>query len=440
MILKAGGVLLFFSKAVFFFAMLGVFFIGQNIFYEQTVFYYWGNYVVLLIYAAILYFTCKIYNGFRFGTVGLQEIILSWMLCLFITNALEYLKLSLLFGSLLPATGILAIFAAQAALAALLSCCIDKLYFFLNPAHQAIIIYSSEKKAGDYSEILQKHKNRFEISQIASQERPDEELRGLIDGAESVFFLDVDEKIRDPLTAYCFKNNKRIYILPTFSGVLLNAAEVLIISNTPVFLSKNPFPGVGARAVKRGMDIILSLVGMILLSWLMLIVIIAIRVCDGGPAIYKQTRLTIGGKLFTMYKFRSMRVGAAESGLTEKNDSRITSVGGFIRKTRIDELPQLFNVLLGSMSLVGPRPERPEIAAIYESLYPGFSLRTKVKAGLTCYAHVYGKYSTPPEERLLMDIMYIERASVWQDLMLILQTIKIPFMPSTAEGISKEGG
>ena len=428
--------MLFFSKIMLFLTMLGVFFIGQNIFYEQTVFYYWGNYIVILIYAAILYFICKVYNCFLFGRAGLHEIILSWALCLCITNALKYLQLSLQSLRLLPVMGFIVIFTAQIILAAFLAYCTNRLYFFLNPAHKAIIIYGREKKAKIYCDIFQKHKKHFKISRLISQDEPLEALQHFIDGSESVFFLDVDEAIREYLIYHCFKANKRIYILPTFSGVLLNTAEVLLISNTPMFLPRNPLPDIGARVLKRGMDIVISFAMLIVFSWLMLVVWLAIRLCDGGPAIYKQTRVTMGGKHFTLYKFRSMCMDSENCTtppLVTKNDSRITPVGRFIRKTRIDELPQLVNVLFGSMSLVGPRPERPEIAKKYEELYPNFSFRTKVKAGLTGYAQIYGKYSTSPEEKLILDIMYIERFSIWQDVMLLLQTVKVFFLPSSAE-------
>ena len=162
---------------------------------------------------------------------------------------------------------------------------------------------------------------------------------------------------------------------------------------------------------------------------------------DGGPAFYRQCRLTKDGKRFDVLKFRSMRVDAEKDGVarlsTGDADPRITPVGHFIRKCRIDELPQLINILKGDMTIVGPRPERPEIAAQYEKELPEFSLRLQAKAGLTGYAQVYGKYNTTPYDKLQMDLMYIAHPSFWEDLRIIFATIKILFLPESTEGVAE---
>ena len=142
-----------------------------------------------------------------------------------------------------------------------------------------------------------------------------------------------------------------------------------------------------------------------------------------------------------IYKFRSMVVNAEGDGkarLAAENDKRITPVGQFIRKTRLDELPQLINVLKGEMSIVGPRPERPEIIAEYEKKIPEFSCRLKVKGGLTGYAQIYGKYNTTPYDKLKMDMMYIQNYSFLLDIKLILMTAKVIFMKESTEGVHEE--
>ena len=167
---------------------------------------------------------------------------------------------------------------------------------------------------------------------------------------------------------------------------------------------------------------------------------IAVR-ADGGPAFYRQVRLTRDGKPFEVLKFRSMRVDAEKDGvarLAAKDDDRITPVGQFIRKVRLDELPQLINILRGDMSIVGPRPERPELAEQYARELPEFSLRLQAKAGLTGYAQVYGKYNTTPYDKLQMDLMYIANPSFWEDLRIIFATIKILFLPESTEGVDGE--
>ena len=193
--------------------------------------------------------------------------------------------------------------------------------------------------------------------------------------------------------------------------------------------------------MKRAIDIVVSLIAAIILSPIFLITAIAIKVTDHGPVFYKQVRLTKDGKEFKILKFRSMRVDAEKDGVarlsTGENDSRITPVGKIIRACRVDELPQLFNILKGDLSIVGPRPERPEIASQYCEDMPEFALRLQAKAGLTGYAQVYGKYNTTPYDKLTMDLMYIAHPSIIEDLKIMLATVKILFLPESTEGVAE---
>lgn len=194
------------------------------------------------------------------------------------------------------------------------------------------------------------------------------------------------------------------------------------------------------RFIKRIVDIICSLLLIILSSPFMLITAILVKCYDGGPVLYKQVRCTRDMQEFKILKFRSMRTDAEKDGiarLASKNDSRITPIGKFIRKVRIDELPQLFNILKGEMSFIGPRPERPEIIKQYQEEMPEFTFRTKVKAGLAGYAQVYGKYNTTPYDKLKLDLFYIENYSIWLDLKLMLLTLKILFQPDSTEGVEE---
>ena len=181
--------------------------------------------------------------------------------------------------------------------------------------------------------------------------------------------------------------------------------------------------------------------GLIIASPIMFVTAIIIKAYDKGPIFYKQRRLTKDGVAFNVLKFRSMRVDAEKDGVarlsTGDNDNRITPIGKWIRKTRVDELPQLINILKGEMSLVGPRPERPEIAAQYEKELPEFKLRLQAKAGLTGYAQVYGKYNTTPYDKLQMDLMYIAKPGLLEDLRIIFATVKILFMPESTEGVAE---
>ena len=208
--------------------------------------------------------------------------------------------------------------------------------------------------------------------------------------------------------------------------------------DTPILLTREYALKIEQRLVKRIIDIICAVLLLVIASPFMLITAVLIKVYDGGPVFYKQIRCTRDAREFSILKFRSMRVDAEKDGvarLAAKNDSRITPIGKFIRAVRIDELPQLFNILKGDMSFIGPRPERPEIIAQYAREMPEFVFRMKVKAGLAGYAQVYGKYNTTPYDKLKLDLTYIENYSVWLDLKLMLLTLKILFKPESTEGV-----
>ena len=438
---KSGSILLLLTKLFTLAAILGIFIAGQIYFYEETRFYNLGNYIILLLYTASVYITGRVYNGFNYGNAGRQELVFSWFMCLLTVNAMQYFILSLLVEYLLPVFGFIAIFATQTVIIVPITVFADKLYFRYHPSHKAIIIYGKREKLHEYGVKISAHRSRFRVMRTISQDDKTGLLLDFINEAESVFFLDVDSSKQEGLLEYCYLHNKFIYILPTFSDILLNTANTLWLANIPAFSLKSPTPEASMQIMKRVMDIVISFIAIILSSPLMLVISIAIFLCDRKAVLYKQTRVTRDGKHFTLYKFRSMTPDAESDGvprLTAKDDDRITFVGRFIRNTRLDELPQFFNVLSGKMSLVGPRPERPEIAKQYEEQYPNFAFRTRVKAGITGYAQIYGQYNTAPDEKLLLDIMYIEAHSIALDFKLILQTIRVLFMKKSTEGIDDD--
>ncbi|MBQ3899927.1 MAG: sugar transferase, partial [Lachnospiraceae bacterium] len=213
--------------------------------------------------------------------------------------------------------------------------------------------------------------------------------------------------------------------------------EELHVFDTPMLLTREYSMTMEQRFVKRLMDIVFSLILIVLTSPFMLITAILVKAYDGGPILYKQVRVTRGGKQFKIVKFRSMRVDAEKDGvrLYYIGDKRVTPIGKFIRKVRLDELPQLFNILAGDMSFIGPRPERPEIIEKYQEQMPEFAYRLKVKAGLAGFAQVYGKYNTTPYDKLKLDLIYIENYSVLLDLKLMMLTLKIIFWPDSTEGV-----
>ena len=226
--------------------------------------------------------------------------------------------------------------------------------------------------------------------------------------------------------------------MPSISDIVLSGAEMMHFFDTPLFLIRSNALTVDQMIIKRVFDVIAGILLLLLTSPILLLTALLIKAYDKGPVFYQQIRCSLFGKPFAIYKFRSMNVNAEKDGiarLAQKKDDRITPVGKIIRKLRIDELPQLFNVIKGDMSFVGPRPERPEIIEQYREELPEFPYRMKVKAGLTGYAQIYGKYNTVPYDKLKLDLYYIEHYSVWMDLKLLLLTIKIVLTPESTEGV-----
>lgn len=259
-----------------------------------------------------------------------------------------------------------------------------------------------------------------------------------LEGYEAVFVLGIPATLRNGIVKYCIENQVQGYITPHVGDVIMKGATHMQMFSVPIVHVERKRPDPEYLLIKRAFDIFASLLGIVITCPFMLAVAIAIKLQDGGPVLYKQVRLTLNGREFEILKFRSMRVNAEKDGvarLASENDDRITPVGKFIRACRLDELPQLFNILRGDMTIVGPRPERPEIAKQYEAHMPAFSLRLQVKAGLTGLAQVYGRYNTEPYEKLQMDLMYINNMSVIEDLKLMFATIKILFMKESTEGI-----
>lgn len=258
--------------------------------------------------------------------------------------------------------------------------------------------------------------------------------------AESIFLCGIHSHERNIIVKYCVARGIDSFVLPRVGDVIMSSAEKIHLFHLPILRVCRYSPSPEYLFGKRVIDIILSLAALIVFAIPMLIIGLLIK-RDGGTAFYKQNRLTKDGKVFPVYKFRSMRMDAEKDGVarlsTGENDPRITPIGRFIRAVRLDELPQLLNILKGDMSIVGPRPERPEISAQYEKEFPEWNLRLQAKCGLTGYAQVYGQYNTTPYDKLLMDLMYISEPSLFEDFKIMFATVKILFMKESTEGVAE---
>ena len=312
------------------------------------------------------------------------------------------------------------------------------IYRGLFPPLDVLLVYDGRTK----DLFVSKVKTRRHQFSITMSMKSTEELAQIyqeIDRHDAVMMWDVPTVVRNKIFKYCYERSVEIYVMPKIMDIILRGSQTIHFFDTPLLLTKSSPMEAEQIVLKRAFDIIFSLFLLVLLSPFMLLTALLIKCYDGGSVLYKQIRCTQGGKEFCMYKFRSMIVEAERDGvarLATKNDDRITPVGRVIRKIRVDELPQLFNVLSGAMSFVGPRPERPELIQKYTEAMPEFTYRTKVKAGLTGYAQIYGKYNSLPYDKLKLDLYYIENFSIWLDLKLIIQTLKILFTLESTEGIA----
>ena len=262
-----------------------------------------------------------------------------------------------------------------------------------------------------------------------------------IEKYDAVLINDIPSEMRNKILKYCFEKDIRVYFTPKISDIMVKRAEELNLFDTPLYLERNLGLTLVQKAVKRFFDILISIIMLVVTSPIMIITAICIKIEDGGPVFFTQERCTINRKIFRIYKFRSMIVDAEADGVSRPagaNDERITRVGKVIRATRIDELPQLLNILKGDMSLVGPRPERIEHVDKYCEKVPEFAYRLKVKGGLTGYAQVYGKYNTSAYDKLKLDLIYIENYSLLLDLKIVFMTLKVIFMKESTEGFTTE--
>lgn len=405
----------------------------------QVPFYRRGNWVIILLFLLLYAIFGTTYEAFLVSYNRISEMIYSQMLAVLITDFIMYIVIWLLAGHLMNLWPLLFAAAASLLISATWSYLAHTWYFRTFRPRKSVIIWDQREGLDNLIESYGLSK-KFEIVKTLSVDECIQDMKSL-KGMQAVFLSGVHSHDRNMIIKYCIEHKISAFIIPRIGDVLMSGTHRMHMFHLPMLRLERYHPSPEYLLIKRLFDIAASLTALILLSPLMIIVSLLIRK-DGGPVFYKQCRLTKDGRKFNVLKFRSMRVDAEKDGVarlsTGENDDRITPIGKVIRKYRIDELPQLINILAGDMSIVGPRPERPEIAEQYETVLPEFRLRLQAKCGLTGYAQVYGKYNTTPYDKLQMDLMYISNPSLVQDLSIIFATIKILFMPESTEGI-KEG-
>ncbi len=398
-----------------------------------------GNWAVIGIYILMMYFFTRTFGGYRIGYLRITDICLSQILAILCANGIEYFQVCLIANDYMPIQPIVLLTIAELLVILPGVYLVRYIYTRLYPPRKMIVIYG-EHSPGDLIKKINSRRDKYNVCATASVYLGYKKLYQKILEYEAVVLCDLPTKMRNPILKFCYDQNKRTYITPKISDIILTGTEPIHLFDSPLMLARNRGLTIEQRFVKRTMDIICSLLAIVISSPFLILIGAGIKLYDKGPVFYTQERLTRDGEIFRIIKFRSMRMDSERDGaqLARKNDDRITPVGRVIRRTHLDELPQIFNILKGEMSFVGPRPEREVIANEYEAVIPEFSFRLKVKAGLTGYAQVYGKYNTTPYDKLKLDLTYIETYSFWLDIKLMLMTFKIIFQKENTEGIDKK--
>ena len=402
-------------------------------------FYAKGDYLVVALFFVLFVIFGRVYDAFLMSMQRISEIVYAQFLAAAVSDFIMYIVIWLLskhLPNILP--GVAALI-GQVVLAAVWAYNAHHAYFKIFPPQATAVIYDTrhgmEKLIGKYG-----LDTKYKVVLTATADECIANL-AMLDGVSTVFMSGIHSHDRNVILKYCVENNIGIFVIPRIGDTIMSGAYPMHMFHLPMLKVGRYHPQPEYLFIKRLLDIVISAVALVVLSPIFLVTAIAIKVTDHGPVFYKQIRLTKDGKEFGILKFRSMRVDAEKDGVARlssgEHDDRITPVGRVIRACRIDELPQLFNILKGELSIVGPRPERPEIAAQYCEEMPEFSLRLQAKAGLTGYAQIYGKYNTTPYDKLVMDLMYIAHPSIVEDLKIMFATVKILFMPESTEGVSE---
>lgn len=433
---KFESTILFIMKLLLFCACAGVLFLifGSKFYFmlipTRT------SFITLGVFTLVYMMMSIIYGGFDIGKRKSKPIIYSFVLSVFFTDIAAHFFMCIMnitvvhngkfvydYPLLLLLTYIIQIF-----IIVVFTYGGNYLYFSANKPHDSIIITRKSEQTDSIISKIGRYKKQYNITETVFINDPD--ILKKIDKADSIFFYNLSVPERNAFVEYCYHCKKDIYYSVELSDIVsLGSHRVYFDDKSMVYA---PVKGLTfeQRVIKRIMDLVIAGFGLIVTSPIFLITALCIKLEDGGPVFYKQERATYAGKVFNVIKFRSMKVedGSIHKSVT-KNDDRITRTGRIIRKFRIDELPQLINVIKSDMSIVGPRPEMVENVEKYTKELPEFAYRQRAKAGLTGMAQIYGKYNTSPKDKLIFDLTYINEYSVWLDIKLIFRTLLVLLTP-----------
>lgn len=401
--------------------------------------------IIILTFVFTLLMMTRIYGKFDIGRRKSKPIIYSIFLATAITDVVTYAMLMVM-NTIEPdmnpfkwvdVVTLIVVMVIQLIVVVAFSYCGNEVFFWIIPPEKSIIITYKGADLEKLSIGLQKYKKQYHISRVVDYRRSD--LEEILLRMDTAILYEVPLETRDYLVNFCYEHLINIYLNPEIPDVIENMAEHYLLDDMSLLHTQVQGLTYEQRFVKRTFDIIFSTIGILLLMPVFVIVAVLIRMDDGGPVFFLQERATRDGKVFNVIKFRTMKQNVENKSAVE-DDDRITKIGHKLRRYRIDELPQIFNIFFGDMSFVGPRPEMMENVWSYTAEMPEFKYRLRVKAGLTGLAQVVGKYNTTPKDKLILDMMYIERYSIWRDIKLIFQTLIVLLKKDSTEGFKKRNG
>lgn len=400
------------------------------------------------VFVVVMFILTVVYGGYDIGVKKMRSVFASISLTTFFTDIITYVilqimntnpqnpeanasfmlwgeDLALLVGAFILQLGIIYFFVSLG----------YHFYFRINPPQDCCIVTSSQELADHVAAKMATFKQKYRLKDVVHYECPD--LKQAILDHDVIFIAGIPDTEEAILEAYCYKHNKTIYLLAEMEDVIISTAQHNILDDTPFLYIHRIEPTLMQLFAKRACDILISFFGLIITSPIMLVTALSLRLSGNGSVLFRQKRATINGRVFEIIKFRTMYPTDSEAENTTStkiDDERVTPIGSFLRKYRIDELPQLWNVLRGDMSIVGPRPEMLENVDRYTREVPEFVYRQQMKAGLTGLAQIEGKYNTTPKDKAILDLLYIENFSLSYDFKLILRTLTIFFRRDSTEG------
>lgn len=406
--------------------------------YEKTNPFRGADWMIVLIYAFLIFILTRLNGGYKYGHLRTMDVVFSQMLSALGANFIFYFVISVIVRTMVNVGWMGLLTVVDFLMILLYDGFMNLLQRKLYPPRKLLLVYG-DKGPMEMIQLFHTRSDKFIIEEGIHAGSDRNEILEKARQYDGIVIHRVAPDLRNELLHLCYEQNIRAYLVPNISDIIFWSCGDTHLFDTPMFVTRNHGISPVEAFLKRTMDIVGSLLMLMIFSPSFLIIALLVKMYDGGPVLYRQERVTRGGRHFQILKFRSMRVNAEDHAvLASKEDDRITPVGRVIRSLHLDELPQLLNVLKGEMSLVGPRPERPEIIQQYKKEIPEFDYRLRVKAGLTGFAQVYGRYRTTSYNKLKMDILYIEHYSIWLDLKILFLTFKILFIRDNSEGVDEK--